>query len=36
MCSDVPCLEVPCIPSITASDKILQEREPQGSDAGKG
>jgi hypothetical protein len=34
--SDVPCLEVPCIPPITASVKILQERELQGSDAGEG
>jgi hypothetical protein len=31
--SDVPGLEVPWIPSITACDEILQEREPHGSHA---
>jgi hypothetical protein len=35
MLSDVPCLEVPCIPSITACYKIVQEREPLGFHAGE-
>jgi hypothetical protein len=35
ICSDVPCLELPCISYITASAEILQEREPQDSDAGE-
>jgi hypothetical protein len=32
--SDVPCLEVPYIPFITACDEIMQETEPQGLDSG--